>query len=465
MTTPDRAAATLARELDLHERLGRYAELRWDGALSGVPSLHLDDFSAIPFLSDIRGVEEYQHRARLRATEGDLFAAATLPPEGYERYCRSTLGLGAAEFLPAEPVDDLSHLAAGLCRGAAVARLADVARDAGGLVVHPFMGIDAVWELARRIRQEANVAVQVLAPPPPVTWVANDKGLFSRLVERALGEDWVVETFRESRPSRLARRLRELATRHQRVALKRLRCASALGNRVFDRATLEAMSEEDTEREVRSFLDATGWAGDEEVLAVAWEEAGSSPSTQLWIPPASDGPPRVDGIYDQILTEERGVFVGSRPSSLPAAVNGRMARASLLLATALQELGYVGRCSFDLLVVGDPEGDYELRFTECNGRWGGTSTPMSLLDRLLPERPPYRAQNFVDERLAGATLPDLLGSVGSDLFDVADRRGRFIFYNTGPLTQHGKLSVIALGPSQESAERAREEDLSRLLGL
>ena len=41
------------------------------------PSLQLDDVSGIPFLSDIAGVEEYQHRARLRARAGDLFAAVT----------------------------------------------------------------------------------------------------------------------------------------------------------------------------------------------------------------------------------------------------------------------------------------------------------------------------------------------------------------------------------------------------
>ncbi len=465
MRSPETAAAVIAEELDLAGQLIPYGPLRWDGSLPKVPTLHLDDFSAIPVLVGISGVEAYQHRARLRAASGDLFAASTPQPDGYEQYCRSTLALGDAEFVMAEMVEGELDLAAALGRGGATSRLADRARGAGGLAIHPYMGIEAVWELASRLRDEADVAVQVLAPPPPVTWVANDKGRFARLVELTLGSEWLVETFSEIRTSRLAERLRELATRHEQVALKRLRCASAMGNRVFESAALVSSPSEETERQVRSFLEETEWPGDEEVLAVAWEQASLSPSTQLWIPPFGGGSPRVDGVYEQILKGKRGVFVGSRPSTLPEAVSRRMIGASLRLAEALQRLGYVGRCSFDLLVVGERDANPELRFTECNGRWGGTSTPMSLLDRLLPERPPYQAQDFIDERLVGATLGDVLESVGTELFEVADRRGRFIFYNTGPLTRHGKLSVIALGSDHKEPQSALEEDLPHLLRL
>ena len=37
------------------------------------------------------------------------------------------------------------------------------------------------------------------------------------------------------------------------------------------------------------------------------------------------------------------VFVGSRPSTLPARVNRVLADAAVRMATALQHLGYVGR--------------------------------------------------------------------------------------------------------------------------
>lgn len=465
MNTTTSVAKALTQELGLEDGLAPYRDLYWDGSLASAPQLHLDDFSAIPFLVDISGVEEYQHRARLRAESGDLFATVTPQPEGYEDYCRDALQLGEPEFLRAEPVNGELYLADALAQSAALQKLIGRAREAGGLIIHPYMGIEAVWALARQTHRAAGVPVQVLAPPPPVTWIANDKGVFGRLVELTLGGHWLVESFSEARVSSLAHRLRELATRHERVALKRLRCASAMGNRVLDSSALLSKSDAELEQLVGSFLESTEWQGDEEVLAVAWESAAHSPSTQLWIPPVGSGAPKVDGVYEQILAGKRGIFVGSRPSSLPEPLNRRMAEASLKVARVLQELGYVGRCSFDLLVVGDALGEYELRFTECNGRWGGTSTPMSLLDRLLPRRPPYRAQDLVHKKLVGATLPDILKRVGDDLFRPADRRGRFVFYNTGPLADHGKLDVIALGTTQNEAERALEEDLPRLLNL
>ena len=58
------------------------------------------------------------------------------------------------------------------------------AREAGGLVLHPYMGIEDVWELAAMLSVDSKAPVHVLAPPPPVTWIANDKALFDELAER-----------------------------------------------------------------------------------------------------------------------------------------------------------------------------------------------------------------------------------------------------------------------------------------
>ena len=58
-----------------------------------------------------------------------------------------------------------------------------------------------------------------------------------------------------------------------------------MGNEVFDSA---ALLTQDVESVVDGFLKRTEWDGLEEVLAVAWEEAAVSPSTQTWIPPLDD---------------------------------------------------------------------------------------------------------------------------------------------------------------------------------
>jgi len=452
--------------LDLAGRLEAYRSRRWAGESIDAPVLHIDDFSGIPFLVDITGVEEYQHRARLRAGAGDLYAAVTESTPGHEDYCQRVLGLPPVEGLTVEPVGKPLLLAQGCGSGDTWSRLVAVAREAGRMTIHPFMGIEDVWNLAAAIGEEAAVPVTVLAPPPPVTWVANDKALFDELVELTLGRDKLVETYSSVLVSELAKHLEHLAGRHAQVALKRLRCASAMGNAVFDSSQLLQRTPPEIEQLIVEFLDRTEWQGDEAVLAVAWEQAGHSPSTQLWIPPLEKGAPRLDGVYEQILMGKRKIFMGSRPSTLSDAVNRELADASLAVAWALQALGYVGRCSFDFLVVGDSDGDFELRFTECNGRWGGTSTPMALLDRLLPGgRPPYRARDFVHPDLVGASFTELLDQVGDEAWDRDSGQGRFLFYNTGPLDSFGKLDVIALGASQVEADAALEEDLPRLWGL
>ena len=199
---------------------------------------------------------------------------------------------------------------------------------------------------------------------------------------------------------------------------------------------------------------------------MAWEETEHSPSTQLWIPPLGTGEPRLDGIYDQILQGPEKIFIGSRPSRLPDPVHEELTRATLRLGAGLQSVGYRGRCSFDFLVLGDPGGEFRLCLTECNGRWGGTSTPMHLVDRVAGQpRPAYRAQDFMHHDLIGRSLDDVLARVGNRLFDPQTGRGSYVFYNVGPLARHGKLCAIALAAEQKEADRAIEEDLPRLLGL
>jgi hypothetical protein len=332
------------------------------------------------------------------------------------------------------------------------------------MMIHPYMGIEEVWELAKMLAVDSRQPVHVLAPPPPVTWIANDKAHFDGLVSRILGRDALVETHIARDVEGIEASLRLVARHHTRVGLKRARCASAMGNAVYWSRDIE--SEGSASNAVREFLRRTEWPEGEEVLAVAWLDTDISPSTQLWIPPVGRGDPRLDGIYEQILRGEEKVFVGSRPSTLPEAVNRELGRSALMVAAALQELGYVGRCSFDHLVIGDVHGDFRVVFTECNGRWGGTSTPMSLLDRLLRgPRPAYRAQDVVYPELVGARLPDLLDLTGETMFQAETGRGRFIFYNVGPLDAHGKFDVISMGTDPTDAERGLLEILPALLGL
>ncbi len=441
----------------------------WPGRemTADVPSLHLEDVSAIPFVSAVSGVEEYQHRARVRARDGDIFAAVTPQAPGYEAYCRELLGLGVPRFVLADPGPNGPLAVADACRhGAAFDALCASAREHSGLIVHPYMAINEVWSLAADVHRASDVPVWVLGPTPEALWVANDKQHFTKLVSDVVGSEWVVETRTTADPGRMAMLLRDIAQRAPTVALKRTRCASATGNRLFFAEQIRSMSLPDLIKKVAEFLEHTEWTGNEEVLVVAWETSQISPSTQLWIPHPSDGMPRVEGVYEQLLSGPERSFVGSRPSRLPRAVNDALAKASVAVARALQTLGYAGRCSFDFILVGDPDGDHQLRFVECNGRWGGTSTPMHLVDRLFKKgRPHYRAQDFVHPELVGADFAEVARRLGDGLFDRRTGRGKWILYNVGPLTGVGKLDVIAIGETAAAAESALLEELPRALGL
>ncbi len=460
------AVRPLARRLGLEESLRAYSRHRWTGASSDLPVLHLEDVSGIPFVSLVPGVEEYQHRARVRAADGDLFAAVTQPQEGYEEYCRSILGLGCPEFVDASGDDHPLAVATACGSGAAFDKIAAVARRAGGLIIHPYMSIQSVWTLAEAIERATGVPVQVLGPPPPTLWIANDKALLSEVVSAVLSQEWIVETHTATRPAEMARHLKRLAQRHPKVGLKRTRCASAMGNAVYDLERIEHLDDDLILEEVKTFLQRTEWGCDEEVLIVAWEETDDSPSTQLWIPAEGRGLPVVEGVYEQLLEGEEKIFLGSRPSQLPEALNRELIAASRAVGLALQSLGYVGRCSFDFIVSPDGEDRRKIRFTECNGRWGGTSTPMFLVDRLIRgSRPAYRAQDFMHRDLVGISFPELLDRIGDALYRPDTGQGTFVFYNVGPLENCGKFDVIALADCPTQADEQIHVELPRRLGL
>jgi len=251
------AGQELGAEIDIARQLRPYEAHRWAPDDAPHPTLQLDDVSAIPFLADIAGVEEYQHRGRLRAGDHDVYVTVTPATEGYEPYCRDVLQMGAPEHLVADPVGPPIAVARACTSGHARRRLVEIARDAGGITIHPYMGIEDVWELAAMLSVDSHASVRVISPPSPVTWIANDKAMFDELVARVLGRGALVDTRISRDAAGIETDLRALAKRHRRVGLKRTRCASAMGNAVF--ASRDLSSDGDATQAVQEFLQRTEW--------------------------------------------------------------------------------------------------------------------------------------------------------------------------------------------------------------
>lgn len=432
-----------------------------------MPVLALDDYSEIPFVRTVVGAPWYQYRARLRCGDGDCYAVARPAVAGYEAYNREHLGLGRTRLLRLEPAGTGLELAARLNDGGpAFDGLCESARRAGGLLVHPYMGIEPVWQLAAAIAAAAHVRVEVLAPFPRVTRLANDKACFSEMVEALLGGDALTGTFTSSDPRELAELLGEAAARHEAVALKMPSCASGMGNRIFEGASLRGRRTPALRNVVDRFLEDKEWDGRETVLVVQWHrDVIESPSTQCWIPPPTEGEPQVEEVYQQFLIGDQQVFEGAMLSGLPRAIRHDFMTRSWLLCRVLQQLGYVGRCSFDALVVGRDIASARVKFVECNGRWGGTSMPMHLMKRVFGDFRliPYKAQDYVDERLCGLDFHQLVDIFGDSLYDRRTGRGRVLLYNVGGVGEHGKFDMVVTGRTYADIGRFIDERVPALI--
>jgi hypothetical protein len=253
------------------------------------------------------------------------------------------------------------------------------------------------------------------------------------------------------------------------VALKMGSCALAMGNLLFDSAALLARPVPELVEEIRAFLAEREWDGAEPVLAVRWEErALLSPSVQLWIPPEAEGPVVCEGIFLQRFDPAcEGRYGGAVPARLPDPVAARLRRESAAVGAVLQRLGYVGRCSFDAVLVGERLAEAEPRFVDGNGRWGAVSTPMSLLTRLLGDhrRHAYAIAGVADPRLAGMRFADLAALLEPELYTPERPAGRLLVYNVGLLAEGGKFDVVCLGRDQEEAEELLAQGLPRRLGI
>jgi hypothetical protein len=169
--------------------------------------------------------------------------------------------------------------------------------------------------------------------------------------------------------------------------------------------------------------------------------------------------PLVEGLYDQLFyPDEPFVFLGSIPSQLPDSIKRELADSGARVGRLFQRLGYVGRCSFDTILVGDSLDTAQIKYVECNGRWGGTSTPMTLLNRVFGDyrKRCYVARDVDDHKLKGMPFQQFVDIFGDVLFDKRTGEGWCFAYNVGCLEPAGKLDVITIGESYDEVRQKQD---------
>ncbi len=328
----------------------------------------------------------YEYRLSLLARQNDLVVFGGEPNPSFERYRSQFIGHGTVQLLyPRRDPGNPSLPLADRCRldRAVFSQIVEATRRDGGLTVVPHIGMGSAWRLAGAVADVTGVDVRVMSTPPRLTRRVNDKLWFARLVAEVLGPGALPPTHSAHCVAVLAHRARALARRAERIVVKVPDSSGGAGNFCLVGRDLRDASLADIKDRICGALHAAGWCDAYPLLVGLWEApALSSPSVQLWIPAVSNGPPVIEGFFEQILEGRDGVFVGSVPAQLPEHWKLRMAEEAMRLATVLQLVGYFGRCSLDALLIGETLDAADLRWIECNGRWGGVSIPMTIVNRL-----------------------------------------------------------------------------------
>ncbi len=430
-------------------------------------SLHLDDLGCIRLPGRHSDILYMQDRARLRAGDGDLVASCAMPMCGFEDYCRDYLGLGSPTWLHPCPRSNPLRLATACLGDRRVRRsLHHAIRHAPLFYIHPHMGTQPVWQLAAFLQESARRPVKVIAPPPAVAELANDKLRFSDLVRRSLGDRFLPPTREAANLNTLTRLVRDLAGSRRKLVIKLPDSVGGGGNVVLSSDRVRGRSLAGIRTILKRLTKDLDWEGQCKLLVGGWEtDIVSTPSAQLWIPPLAERPPVVEGLFAQLIEGAEGIFVGNKPAALPDALSQEIVDHCTLLGLVLQRLGYVGRCSFDLILVGTDPADCRIEFIECNGRWGGTSIPMTLMNRLLGDwtRCPYAVRVCYAEGLDCLNFLDVLDFFVSELFDIRTGQGRLVFLTPGHMKTASSVTALAMGATWEEAQTFIDEELPELL--
>ena len=429
--------------------------------------LHLDDLSEIKFLQDPEDLVFFQERARLRAGDGDLIATTTSQVAGYESYCAERLGLGHAEWLRPKPTRNPLQIGHACWEDRAVRRsLLHRLRADQLRYLHPHMGTLGVWELGTLLHEHSRRPLSVIAPPPALSQLVNNKVAFAEIAARLLGAHKIPATASAWNLATLCDRISKMAPSTRLIGIKPPDSAGGDAIAVIPAERLQNRSLHDIQDDVRPILEKLGWSGESELLINVWETGVlSSPSIQTWIPPESSGLPVVEGVFVQRLEQDTGVFVGATAANFPRDVTQELATSSWLLARVFQRLGYIGRCSFDTILIGDSEESARIEFIECNGRWGGTSLPMTLINRLFADwiKQPFAVQNIELEGLSEISFSCLLERLDSELYNARTGTGRLILLTPGRLHHQSGITALALGKTWDEAAAYLQNSVTTLL--
>jgi hypothetical protein len=195
-------------------------------------------------------------------------------------------------------------------------------------------------------------------------------------------------------------------------------------------------------------------------------EVKMSPSVQCVIAPSKKV--EIVSTHDQLLGGDDGqIFIGA---VFPAdkSYNISLAGEGKKIAEVLASKGAMGRFAIDFISVKEDDGAWKHYAIEINLRKGGTTHPFLMLQFLTDgkynaetgdyltaggnKRFYFASDNVSSEKYIGLT-PDDLVSIAifhGLMYDSAAQEG-VMFHLVGALSEFGKLGLVCIGSSPESA--------------
>ncbi len=416
------------------------------------PTLHCDDLSEIMRAPGSNEVSYLQERARLRAIPGDFVATSFQPNAAYNRYCAEQLGLGPVNWITPEGFHDAYRLAEACWQDRRVrTALVHAIRNDGLSYIHPHYGTKAIWELALLLQKASHMPVSVIGAPPGLAAFVNDKGKFATLVQQVFGDAALPPTKIVWNKALAAEQLCDLRLDDgQDLSIKLPSASGGEGNLVLASESIRGKSSTELRELLVDLLPDFGYEVGDELIVSVWEtNVLAAPSVQYWLPPSPQGLPIFEGLYKQFVAGKEGSFVGSAPYKLPDTLQETAIIQTQVLVQIFQNLGYIGRCSFDFLVVGQSMKTASLHFIECNGRWGGTSLPMSFLNQIFGSwhDHPYAVFNSRIEEEGALSFSKVLHSLQDDIFDRRTSQGQYILLNPQRIEARREVTVVSLADS------------------
>ena len=431
--------------------------------ISDGPSLLIGDQSEIALLASAQG-SRLDYRMALLAKPGDSVLVRQRVRD-FEDYLADYLGQEHVYYFHARS-DDARPVAQHTSTiGNLLETLADTARRSGGMTLKPYLTTGHIWRLAQTLSKATNCCIHVCGPSPRLTQRVNDKLWFGQVARRILGNHATPPTRAAYGPAAAAGLVSRIGKAGNQVVVKVPDSAGSAGNLRLEKATVRGKSLDDLRKFLLRRLHAFGWKDKYPILVGVWDEnVTCSPSAQIWVPHVQDGPPVVEGIFEQRVRDSMAVFVGAARSTLPQALQGRLGDEASHIARIFQRLGYFGRCSLDAVIFCTADGADEIHWIECNGRWGGVSIPMTVAGALFANQP-APAISIVQELRPGRQMQtqEILRRLGDLLFCASDDMEGIVLMSPPEDDNGGRINLLSLSQTQISSDEILKEAMRRVL--